>query len=186
MTLNVISLFGLFVMIGLSWLMSSHRDKVNWRLVVFGVILQLVFAAVFFNSQNWKFSRNHDNFEVLLASCDKGESKAENVPLVYRRDDNKEEAFATGYQQFKDGTITASVLKSRYWNDVDAPDGKIAVPRFKNGVVFYVIESFFDLIKRSVDEGAKFVFNVNAFPDEGEGPTKTALFRPLPLACCQP
>ena len=58
---------------------------------------------------------------------------------------------------------------------ITAASEPVAVPRFPNGIVFYVIESFFDVIKRSVDEGAKFVFNVHAFPEEGQEPTKTAL-----------
>lgn len=53
--LNLISLFGLFAMVGLAWLMSSHRDKVNWRLVMMGMLLQLVIGALLFNSQSWTF-----------------------------------------------------------------------------------------------------------------------------------
>ena len=43
---RVISLFGLFVMIGLAWLMSSHKTRFPWRVVVGGVLLQFVFAIV--------------------------------------------------------------------------------------------------------------------------------------------
>jgi concentrative nucleoside transporter, CNT family len=39
-----ISFCGLFVMIGLAWLMSSHKRKFPWRVVVGGIVLQLVFA----------------------------------------------------------------------------------------------------------------------------------------------
>ncbi len=41
---RVISAFGLLVMIGLAWLMSAHRRRVNWRLVAMGLLLQFVFA----------------------------------------------------------------------------------------------------------------------------------------------
>ncbi|MFM9960404.1 MAG: NupC/NupG family nucleoside CNT transporter [Planctomycetaceae bacterium] len=41
---HVISAFGLFVMIGLAWLMSAHRWRVNWRLVGMGLLLQFAFA----------------------------------------------------------------------------------------------------------------------------------------------
>ncbi|MGC4003377.1 MAG: nucleoside transporter C-terminal domain-containing protein [Pirellulales bacterium] len=41
-----ISVLGLFVMIFLAWCMSSHRSRVNWRLVVIGVGLQLVFGVL--------------------------------------------------------------------------------------------------------------------------------------------
>ncbi len=39
-----ISALGLFVMIGLAWLMSTHRRRVNWRLVAMGLLLQFSFA----------------------------------------------------------------------------------------------------------------------------------------------
>jgi CNT family concentrative nucleoside transporter len=42
-------------MLFLAWLLSSHKRKVNWRLVTMGLLLQLVLAAVFFQSQNWTF-----------------------------------------------------------------------------------------------------------------------------------
>ena len=51
--LNLISLGGLFVMVGLAWLMSSHRTRVDWRLVGLGLLLQLGLAAILFQSQNW-------------------------------------------------------------------------------------------------------------------------------------
>ena len=53
--LNFISLAGLPVFVGLCWLMSSHRRKINWRLVATGIALQLVVAAILFNSQSWTF-----------------------------------------------------------------------------------------------------------------------------------
>ena len=39
-----ISALGLFVMIGLAWLMSAHRRRVNWQLVAMGLLLQFGFA----------------------------------------------------------------------------------------------------------------------------------------------
>ncbi len=41
---RVISVFGLFVMIGLAWLMSTHRRRFPWRVVLIGMVLQFVFA----------------------------------------------------------------------------------------------------------------------------------------------
>lgn len=41
---RVVSAFGLFVMIALAWSMSSHRWRVNWRLVAMGLALQFAFA----------------------------------------------------------------------------------------------------------------------------------------------
>jgi CNT family concentrative nucleoside transporter len=39
-----ISACGLLVMVLLAWSMSAHRRRVNWRLVLMGLLLQLVFA----------------------------------------------------------------------------------------------------------------------------------------------
>jgi CNT family concentrative nucleoside transporter len=42
----VISFFGLFVMIFLAWLMSSHKRKFPWRIVITGLALQLILAVI--------------------------------------------------------------------------------------------------------------------------------------------
>ena len=42
---RLISLLGLFVMIGLAWLMSSHKRRINPRIIVGGLLLQFVFAG---------------------------------------------------------------------------------------------------------------------------------------------
>ncbi len=47
-TYNFISLSGIFVLIGLAWLISSDRKNINSRVLVWGVSLQLVFAAAIF------------------------------------------------------------------------------------------------------------------------------------------
>jgi len=43
---RLVSLLGLFTMIGLAWLISDNRRKMNWRLIVSGVGLQVLLAAV--------------------------------------------------------------------------------------------------------------------------------------------
>ena len=45
---KAISFLGIFAFIFLAWLMSNNRKKINWRLVVVGTVLQLVFAALIF------------------------------------------------------------------------------------------------------------------------------------------
>ena len=67
--LNLISLLGVFVMLLLAWLMSSHRTKVNLRLVALGVLLQFALAALLFQSQNWTFDGAFEN-GVLFAAVD--------------------------------------------------------------------------------------------------------------------
>ncbi|HUF12340.1 MAG TPA: nucleoside transporter C-terminal domain-containing protein [Longimicrobiales bacterium] len=41
---RLVSLLGLAVMLGLAWLMSSDRRHIPWRIIVWGVALQFVFA----------------------------------------------------------------------------------------------------------------------------------------------
>ncbi len=43
---RLISLFGLLVMVGIAWLMSSHRRKFPWRMIVGGLLLQFVLALL--------------------------------------------------------------------------------------------------------------------------------------------
>lgn len=40
------SLFGLFVMVGIAWLLSVNRRQIRWRPVILGIALQLVFALI--------------------------------------------------------------------------------------------------------------------------------------------
>lgn len=59
--LNLISLLGLGVMVVLAWLMSARKREVPWGLVLRGVALQLVLAAVLFQSQQWTFGGKFPN-----------------------------------------------------------------------------------------------------------------------------
>jgi len=43
-----ISFLGIFVLLFLAWLMSNNRGEINWRLVGWGVALQLAFAIIIF------------------------------------------------------------------------------------------------------------------------------------------
>ena len=67
--LNLISILGLLVMILLAWSMSSFKNRVNWRLVVVGVSLQFLLAAILFQSQNWTFDGQFEN-GILFAAVD--------------------------------------------------------------------------------------------------------------------
>ncbi|MEM9411656.1 MAG: nucleoside transporter C-terminal domain-containing protein [Planctomycetota bacterium] len=95
--LNLISLIGLFSMLFFAWLMSSDRGRIQWRLVIIGVLFQIFLGFVFFNSQNW--------------------------------------------------TIGG---------------------QFENGVLFYVFDSFFGLIKEWADAGGSFVFGAYANSPKGD------------------
>jgi len=43
---RIISFFGLIVMMFLAWLMSSNKRYMNWRLIITGVLLQIVFGVL--------------------------------------------------------------------------------------------------------------------------------------------
>ncbi len=46
--MRFISILGIFMLIGLAWLLSEDRKRVNWRVVLFGVGLQVFFALFVF------------------------------------------------------------------------------------------------------------------------------------------
>ncbi|MFP5502410.1 MAG: Na+ dependent nucleoside transporter N-terminal domain-containing protein, partial [Candidatus Sericytochromatia bacterium] len=43
---RLLSLFGLFVIIGIAYALSSHRKAISWRIVITGLVLQFVFAVL--------------------------------------------------------------------------------------------------------------------------------------------
>ncbi|NOZ69002.1 MAG: nucleoside transporter [Deferribacteres bacterium] len=45
---NLVSFAGIFVLMGFAWLFSTNRRVVNWRVVVWGCLLQLIFALFIF------------------------------------------------------------------------------------------------------------------------------------------
>lgn len=47
---NLISLLGIFGLMLVAWLFSSNRRRVNWRVVCWGVVLQLAFALLIFRA----------------------------------------------------------------------------------------------------------------------------------------
>jgi concentrative nucleoside transporter, CNT family len=73
---RLISVLGIVVFIGLAWLMSSHKRRVNPRIVVGGLLLQFVFAAFILRTA-WGaqvFDAVDVVFRALLASVDAGTS----------------------------------------------------------------------------------------------------------------
>jgi CNT family concentrative nucleoside transporter len=45
---NLVSFLGIFVLMGFAWLFSSDKRNMNWRLIAWGISLQLVFALFIF------------------------------------------------------------------------------------------------------------------------------------------
>jgi len=71
---RLISFVGLFVMIGLAWLMSSHKRKVSVRVVVGGVLLQFVLALIMLRDPfaDYFFRGVDSFFSAILGFVDEG------------------------------------------------------------------------------------------------------------------
>ncbi len=178
--LNLISLFGIAVMVILAWLMSSHRRRVDWRLVGLGIALQLVLAAIFFNSRTWTFPQTFRSAESLLAAVKNGEVAAAGVKIP--ADDRA--APLLSLQSLIDEATTDGELDANFPEELtrrfsEFPNG-IDVPRYPHGIVFSWVEGFFGLIQRSVEEGASFMFLAHPPARDPMGVLGTFAFGILP------
>ncbi|WLD10698.1 NupC/NupG family nucleoside CNT transporter [Planctellipticum variicoloris] len=74
MTGQLTSGFGLVLMIGLAWLLSAHRWRVDWRLVTIGVLVQFAIAWSLLKTSLGLdvINRVRTIFELLLACTDDG------------------------------------------------------------------------------------------------------------------
>ena len=45
---NLVSFTGIFILVGFAWLISTDRRNVNYRVVIWGISLQLLFGAFIF------------------------------------------------------------------------------------------------------------------------------------------
>jgi CNT family concentrative nucleoside transporter len=158
--LNFISLLGIFAMIALAWLVSSHRTKVNWRLVLIGVLLQLAFAAVLFQSQNWTFARGFDNVTAIKTAVSANEFPAEAVDAHFTELDLG--SLNSVLASIEDGVKTESEIDSVLRNG----DTTIEVPRYTNGILFAGVNAFFAAINDYVSEGSGFVFRANGIAED--------------------
>jgi concentrative nucleoside transporter, CNT family len=71
---NLVSLFGMFVLIGLAWTISEDRRRFPWRVVIWGLALQLAFG---FLVLRWEpgahfFLKLNDVFNALLSFSKEG------------------------------------------------------------------------------------------------------------------
>lgn len=47
---NLVSFFGIFILLGVAWILSNNRRVMNWRVIILGVFLQLVFGLLIFRA----------------------------------------------------------------------------------------------------------------------------------------
>ncbi|MGA1978937.1 MAG: Na+ dependent nucleoside transporter N-terminal domain-containing protein, partial [Sedimentisphaerales bacterium] len=45
---NLVSFSGIFVLIGFAWLLSREKRNMNWKVIIWGVILQMIIAFFVF------------------------------------------------------------------------------------------------------------------------------------------
>ncbi len=45
---NLVSFSGIFILIGFAWILSSDKRNMNWRVIIFGVVLQILIALFIF------------------------------------------------------------------------------------------------------------------------------------------
>ena len=71
---RLVSLVGLLAMVGIAWLLSRHRDRVPWRIIGWGIGLQLTFGVLVMKTRAglWVFSVLNDLVLALLGFTAKG------------------------------------------------------------------------------------------------------------------
>jgi CNT family concentrative nucleoside transporter len=65
---RAVSVLGLAAMVGIAWLLSMNRAAIRWRIVAWGVALQLIFGVLVLRTQagNWIFTELNDVFTALI------------------------------------------------------------------------------------------------------------------------
>lgn len=71
---RLISCLGILVFLGLAWLMSSHKRRVSPRIIVGGLLLQFIFAAIILQTSygSWFFDLLDRGFTTLLSCVNAG------------------------------------------------------------------------------------------------------------------
>lgn len=71
---RAVSFLGLFALVGICWLISTDRKKINWTLVAWGMALQLIFGVLVLNTGpgRWFFSQLNDGANALLGFTNEG------------------------------------------------------------------------------------------------------------------
>jgi len=71
---RLISFFGIFILLGVAWLFSTHKRSVKWRTVMWGIGLQLIFALLVLKTDAGRafFSAVNDGFVKVLEFTEEG------------------------------------------------------------------------------------------------------------------
>ena len=90
---RLVSFFGLLTMIGLAWLISDNRRKMNWRLIASGVGLQVLLAALLLKTplKQVVFAVVGAVMTGFIACSDKGAEFVFGEAILVNRDRSPEE-----------------------------------------------------------------------------------------------
>lgn len=79
-----VSLCGLFLMIALAWLLSSNRRRIPWRVILGGLLLQLVFGLLVLRTEGGEafFQGAGRLFQNLLSYVDAGSAFLFGIPAA--------------------------------------------------------------------------------------------------------
>ena len=170
--LNLISLLGLITMIGIAWLMSSHRWKVNWRLVVVGVGLQLLLGAILFNSQSWTTYRTFDSYGELVSALEAEEITIDQIDAAISNTDAERIdigddwylTYSKVQADLKSGIISKEEIETAW------PAKALSIPVYPGGILFTIFDTFFKYIEKWTRVGSEFVFRANLPPGDSSNP----------------
>lgn len=45
---NIISLFGIFILVAVAWIFSPHKKNINWKVIIWGITIQIIIALFIF------------------------------------------------------------------------------------------------------------------------------------------
>lgn len=73
---RLISFFGIFFILGIAWLLSNNRKKINYRVIIWGLVLQIVFAFIILKTTPGMavFNTARDVIVRILGFTDEGAS----------------------------------------------------------------------------------------------------------------
>jgi len=71
---HLLSFFGIFVFVFLAWLISEHRRRFPWRVVVWGIVIQVIFALFILRTAPgaWLFDLVNRVFSKMMQFTDAG------------------------------------------------------------------------------------------------------------------
>ena len=146
-------------MILLAWLVSSHRWKVNWRLVAIGVLCQAILAAALFKSQDWTFAQRFSNTQSLLDSFENKTITAKQIEISLAKQDLPKVSIEAIQTSLKNDATSLAHWDAQLFPPTETGDSAVLeVLRYENGILFSAVNSVFESIDSYVKEGSNFVF----------------------------